>query len=124
MDKRRFTRVPFAVSATVSHGESSFSGEVADLSLNGMFVKTDGDKPAIGEEVEVVISLAEGEPSLNVELAGEVVRADANGVALRFSRIEVDSFIHLRNIVEYNTQEPTRVMDEFADYVEDRIGRK
>ncbi|ANA40700.1 MULTISPECIES: PilZ domain-containing protein [Geobacter] len=123
MDKRRFTRVPFVVSATVTRGEISFTGEVVDLSLNGMFVKTE-EQPAIGEEVEVVISLAEGSPSLNVELAGEVVRADASGVAIRFSRIEVDSFIHLRNIVEYNTPEPTRVMDEFADYVEDRLGRK
>jgi hypothetical protein len=124
MDKRRFTRVPFVISATVSRGGSSFTGEVADLSLNGMFVKTEGENPAIGDEVEVVVSLSDGEPSLNVELAGEVVRADASGVGIRFSRIEVDSFIHLRNIVEYNTPEPTRVMDEFADYMEDRLGKK
>jgi len=120
MEQRRFTRVPYMINATLTRGATTLTGEVSNLSLKGMMVKTT-DRLAVDEPVEVIISMAGDCPDYTIALSGVVVRSDENGTGIRFDRMDVDSFIHLRRIVEYNSEDPQRVMGEFVEFVDEKV---
>ena len=104
--------------AIIRHRHRSFRGEVQDISLKGMFVKT-GEKIAAGEMVEVMVSLTGDSSCLSINLEGVVLRAVEEGIALQYRKVDLDAFIHLRNIVSYNLDNSEKVMEEFYSFIED-----
>jgi hypothetical protein len=71
-----------------------------------------------GSPCRMTIHLHGGSSELSFRLAGEVVRVDGDGAAVRFTGIDIDSFYHLRNIVYYNSGDPDRLADEFISQIE------
>ena len=60
MSTRKFSRVPFHVTATATVGGRSFQGKVSNLSMNGLFLETAERLPE-GEAADLVISLERSE---------------------------------------------------------------
>jgi hypothetical protein len=118
--QRRFTRVDFTVNALVKGEDTAFRGEVTNLSLHGIFIRTDTSMP-VGSPAEVTICLTEIRPEVLIHVNATVVRCEPDGIALKFARIDVDSFTHLRSIIAYQKGDGDAVMDEFIDYVEENI---
>lgn len=117
MEKRRFKRVLFRTEAIVQHGDKTFTGEVADLSLRGMFVKSARVIP-LGETVKARILLSGSTSELSIQVDGTVVRhQQQDGFGIQFHEMDVDSFVHLRNVVIYNSGDPSQVMEEFMDFM-------
>jgi len=85
--------------------------EVDNLSTHGMFVKT-GENIPVSTAVEATIYLEGSSSSLSIELAGTVVRRQEDGIAVNFTSIDLDSFIHLKNIVAINRLDEEKIMDE------------
>ncbi len=117
MEKRRFSRVDFTVKALVAAGDTAFRGEVDNLSLHGIFIKTDQRLP-LGTEVDITIGLAEVEPEIVIHVQATVARHTEEGIGFEFGKIDVDSFTHLRSIISYRKGDADVVMDEFINYVE------
>jgi uncharacterized protein YhfF len=67
--------------------------------------------------VNVEIHLSGTTSMLKVELKGRIVRAETRGMAIRFEEIDLDSFIHLRNIIAFNEGDGDKVMNEFYQYL-------
>lgn len=103
-DKREKPRVEFQGQAELHHGGRQRFCDIADLSTKGVFLKTD-EKLNEGERVELTINLSGSSTRLAIELLGVVERVDSDGVGIRFIEMELDSFIHLRNVVFYADQE-------------------
>jgi ribosomal protein S1 len=112
MEKRKHRRVRFEVTAAVRSGQTRISGMVDNLSMKGMFLNTaetiDGDGP-----LEISITLSGSSSMLSIMLKGRVVRHTEAGIAVEFQEMDLDSFIHLRNIIAQNCDDPDALCDEF-----------
>jgi hypothetical protein len=69
---------------------ASIEGVVENLSLKGLFVKTD-QKIDVGEQVEISLSFFGVDSDLSFSLQATVVRAAENGIGFNFQKIDVDS---------------------------------
>ena len=100
-EARRFSRVAFSVVATVKVGSRQFMGNVENLSLRGIFLVTE-EKLSIGDEAEITISLND-DPENGLEIEGKVARVTDDGIAFIFEKIEFDTYVHLKRLIEFNT---------------------
>lgn len=122
-EKRRFSRVDFCMEAVIMYRHQTIRGEVKNISLDGMFIKT-AEKIPQGEMVEMMVSLSGDTSCLTINLEGVVSRSLEDGIALQYRKVDLDSFIHLRNIVSYNIGDSEKVMEEFHNFIEDSIASK
>jgi len=116
MEKRNFTRVVFQSEATVRARDKTLQGEMENLSLNGMFFKVP-EALSMDEPVEVEILLSGTSSALSLRIEGHVSRISDDGVAIQFKGMSLDSFIHLKSIIAYNTGDEEEVMKEFYTYL-------
>jgi PilZ domain len=92
VDARLFDRVDCKALALVKAGNITIRGEVENLSLKGLFVKTCSTIP-MDESVDVTIYFLGDSARLSFSLEGKVVRVTDDGIGLSFRRIDVDSLI-------------------------------
>jgi len=90
LDNRKFRRMSFNAQVLVSHGDASFVGTVENLSLKGLFVKTDQKIP-LNETVNISLSFKGNKGNLSLGLDGRVVRVTEEGIGLKFGKISIDS---------------------------------
>jgi tRNA 2-thiocytidine biosynthesis protein TtcA len=113
-EQRRRTRVNFQTEADVAAGERRLTGlTTRDLSLKGLFVVSDETFPE-QTPVSVILRLTGSTSDLALNMDGRVVRTTAEGMAIDFVEIDLDSFFHLRNIVQLNTGEPAEIDEELT----------
>jgi hypothetical protein len=118
MEKRNTIRVPFHVRSVVKHGDSVIEGDVIDLSTGGMLFQTGGDIP-VDEVVQVSLFLYGTSSNLSLNISGRVVRRSESGTAIKFTELDLDSFIHLRNIVSRNAFDEQKIIMEFQEFKTD-----
>ncbi len=112
MERRKYRRVPFEVSASVQTDLISINGMVDNLSMKGMFLAT-GETLAGGSLLDISIILPGSSSMLSIRLKGRVVRQTEAGIGVEFLEMDLDSFIHLRNIVAQNSDDPDAVYEEY-----------
>lgn len=64
-----------------------------------------------GELGQVVLTLAS---DVRIETECRVIRSDGRGVAIEFTEMEPESFLHLRNLVRYNAPDADIIDAEIA----------
>ena len=116
MEKRSNTRILFNVSAIIKYKDKEIKGNVVNLSLNGILVKTDEEIP-VGGEIIINIMMEGSTSQLTINLDGIVKRSGKSEIAAEFKSIDLDSFIHLKNIVIYNEGDEEKIMKEFFSTV-------
>ncbi|WP_243370932.1 PilZ domain-containing protein [Geotalea sp. SG265] len=92
MTQRKFDRFQCKADAQITWNDETFTGEVADLSLKGMFVKT-ARAVAVDEPVKVSIIFRGAEEKFSFTIPATVVRSTDTGVGLSFRRIDMDSVL-------------------------------
>ena len=112
MNGRNKSRIVFHVNAAIEYDGHTVNGDVENLSTNGMFMNTT-EKIPVDTPVEVSIYLSGTTSELSLKISGVIVRRDDKGVAVTFKEIEFDSFIHLRNIIEFNAAGDSEIIKEF-----------
>lgn len=90
MDNRQFKRIAFNATVLITYGETSFTGKVENLSLRGLFVKTDQKVP-LHETVNVTLSFSGNRADLSLGMEGKVVRVTDDGLGLNFKKVSIDS---------------------------------
>jgi len=100
-EARRFTRVDFSIAANVKAGAQQFVGSVENLSLKGMFLVTDKTLP-VDEDVEITIAL-NNQLENGLIIDAKVARVANDGIAFVFDKIEFDTYVHLKRLIELNT---------------------
>ena len=115
-EKRKFTRIPFKVSAEITGHDFSYKAEeILNLGIGGCLVPVKADlKP--GTECDFKIIMSGTASKLNIRIKGTIVRCDAVVVAIKFTGIDTDSLFHLRNIIRYNSPDPNAVEQEILDH--------
>ena len=120
MSTRKFSRVRFYVEATIKVGERHFQGGVENLSMTGMFLVTEERLPE-GEAVDITIILTGTEPPISVDFNGRVSRINGNGMGFVFEKIDLDSYVHLKNIVAYNIDDSEKVLEEICHSIDEKL---
>jgi len=108
MNNRHFTRVNYNVGASLSFGNEVLFCNTGNLSLRGLFLKTDHEIP-LNIPVHVTVYKSNQE-SLRVN--AQVIRKDDTGVGLKISYLDVNSFVQLRKIITECTNDPGAVTQE------------
>lgn len=116
MEKRNCTRVIFESEAIIIFQGQKLRGTVENLSLNGVLLKITEPIP-VNETVEVEINLSATTSKLSVNVQGMVIRQDDRGLALQIVGMDLDSFIHYKNIITYISGNEREVMSEFHRFV-------
>ncbi|MDY6851095.1 MAG: PilZ domain-containing protein, partial [Thermodesulfobacteriota bacterium] len=113
-NKRKRTRVDFQTSVKLKAGGKELEGlESRDISLKGLYVDSK-DKFSLDTLVEISLDLSGTTSSLSLSMEGRVARVDDKGMGVDFTRIDMDSFFHLRNLVSYNFGDFAEVDSELA----------
>ena len=114
-EKREFTRVPITFQVQMTVGSASLEGcLIKDLSMKGMLVMTTARFP-LGTPCEAHITLVEGE--VEIHTSGVVAALHPEGFGMEFSTIDgLESYIHLRNLVLFNSRDVEKVEEEFQTH--------
>jgi hypothetical protein len=110
MRYRKFNRIRFESQAMIMTGEQAFEVSTENLSLNGLFVRTD-QKMLKGERAEIRINVPSASRSPFLTVDGEVVRNDNHGLAFQFKSLDHDSFSYLKTVI--NRKSPHRLKTVF-----------
>jgi hypothetical protein len=114
-EKRQFTRIPFRTEAKISTGSRVISSNnLRNISLGGAFVEVNEHLPE-GEFCVLSVDLIGPASLLRIQVDGYVVRVEDDGMALQFTRIDLDSLIHLRHLIKINAMDPEVVDSEFTE---------
>ena len=108
LNKRNFIRVEYSVGASIRYDDNVIFGHVRDLSLCGIFIRTDGEIP-FDKPVQVTVY---HDAVSSFKLYAQAVRRETEGMGLQVSKIDVKSFDSLRNIVEHQCKNQNAIMAE------------
>jgi hypothetical protein len=89
------------------------SHRLRDISLGGAFVSSDESLP-LGTRCSLSIDLVGPASLLRIRMEGEVVRSDRAGIAITFTRMDLDSLVHLRHLIRIQSQRPQDIDEEFV----------
>lgn len=112
-EERKRTRAHFEARVILKAGASEIIADAnsKDISMQGMFINTSKKIP-IGEICHIEVLLSGTSSKLSVNMKGEIIRQDKNGLGIKFQAIDVDSFVHLKNIIMYNASDPDVIEKE------------
>lgn len=99
-NKRENQRVIYEAEARIIANGKSSLGPIKDLSLKGIFIFTNMEVE-IDSDVSIELYLSGSTTNLSFRINGMVERKTHKGVGIKFSEMELDSYIHLKNIVSY-----------------------
>lgn len=114
MEDRIQPRVIFHVSASLEFNGHDVNGNVENLSLSGMLINTTDNVPE-NTEGEVTVYLSGSSSELSLNMSCEVIRKEKHGVAVKFTKMDIDSYIHLRNIIAFNKIDEYKIIKEFEE---------
>lgn len=120
MSTRKFSRVRFNVGATIRIADRQFQGAVENLSMAGMFLVT-GEQLSEGETADVTIVLTGTLPEITVNFTGIVTRITADGAGFTFEKMDLDSYMHLKNIIAYNSDDAEKIMEEIGQSIDEKF---
>lgn len=114
-ERRDFTRISVEIEIkVVNEGTKVTSDRLRDISLGGAFIVSE-DKPPAGSPLDLTLSVVGPSSFLRMEVQAEVIRVEDNGVAIEFTKIDVDSLIHLRHLIKIHSHDPEVVDKEFVN---------
>ncbi len=112
-EKRKFTRVLFSTRVRIVAGSKSIASEqMKDISLGGAYFYVDEILPE-KTSCTVNIELLGPASHLSIEIDADVTRVDAKGMAVEFTRIDLDSLIHLRHLIRVHAMDSEMMDEEF-----------
>ncbi len=115
-EKRAVTRVLFNVKSTVKYRNKTVEGSVINLSMHGMLFQSPEKIPE-NEDIDADIYMEGTTSELKINVQGRILRSDETGTAIAFKSVDIDSFIHLKNIVAYNEGDEEKIMKEFFNSI-------
>jgi hypothetical protein len=110
-NKRLFSRVNFVVQAEVVWNDQVFQGELHNISLKGALLNFPGDCPLkLNEDCLLRFNLADSD--IRLEFKAQLVHAHEGDYGFTFISEDLDTMIHLRNLLELNLGDDVQILNE------------
>lgn len=100
MTKRKHERTECQTEAEIRYRGASIKGKVENLSLKGLFVRTE-QKLDIDEQVEIAVYFHGLKSELSFSLQATVVRVSDMGIGFNFQKIDIESLALMKKEEEY-----------------------
>ena len=107
MSTRRFTRVEISALATIEYDGQSLDGEIMEISLRGLFIRTEAHIP-VGRQVHVKARYLRKE----FQFPATVIYEKGRGLGLKIDEINLPSFFQLRELIASKIDDPDAVIRE------------
>lgn len=117
-NRRRFKRIPFEHEAFIRTDDGRRACELLDISFRGALVDRGEDwRPSKNHTADLVIPL-DTDDTLHITMQGTVVRINDREVALRCDRMDIESMILLRRLVEMNLGDAGMLERELSAFID------
>jgi len=105
-ERRQSPRVEFKTEIVLNTPSQSYrlEGSSGDISRKGIYIYTKEDIP-VETVCEVKVVLSGAQPPVVIDVKGRVARKTDDGIGVEFREMDLDSFSHLKKIIEYNSTE-------------------
>lgn len=106
-ERRRSQRILFTSTAILRYGkELSLEAKVdtRDISLQGVFLKT-GKRLPLTTPCDIEIHLIGATSAMDFHAQGVVQRHDSSGMAIAFTHLAPDSYLHILNLIKLHAVE-------------------
>jgi hypothetical protein len=104
-ERRKHSRVGFTTDILICIEADGRSVELEtsskDLSLKGIFVSSE-EKFSEGTKCDVKVFLSGSIENIELAMKGTVMRISKNGMGIEFDSMGVNTYSHLKKIVQYN----------------------
>lgn len=111
-ERRLFERISFIRKTVLFSGSNAWACQMIDLSLKGVLITKPDDWPGkINEIFRLSISLSS---SPNISMSIEVAHIDVKTIGAKWNKIDMDSFISLKRILELNSTDKHRLTKEMT----------
>jgi len=100
-ERRRFTRIPFEASVTLSNPSGNWTAKLLDVSLNGVLITLPQNWSANDHE-EFLLEVHAADNIFEIKMEATATHIDKEHVGLRCDHIDIDSASHLRRLIELN----------------------
>lgn len=99
-ERRTAQRVQLHAAVTVKFDEQLFAAEtdLRDISLDGINISTSKPLP-INSICDLEIIISGPSSTLQLRARGRILRQDRHSAAVKFTELDIDSYMHLKNIV-------------------------
>jgi hypothetical protein len=111
MEKRRFSRIKVSEKSIITRNNQSVEADLLDISLKGAMIRT--EKPldcGQGNRWSLIHRLSGSD--IVMQFTAEVVHVRGDVVGVKFVETDLDTMIHLRNLLEARTMDPEQVRNE------------
>jgi Tfp pilus assembly protein PilZ len=99
MNQRSFPRLYMSAETTITTSAGAFTGIVENISLGGMFVRTN-QQIVVGDTTDIIISLPSTSITGSIMAKGIAVRSEERGVAFKFYNIDHNTFCDLLSLMD------------------------
>lgn len=100
-ERRHYNRVNFAVDASLAFPDTSYAGELIDISLKGVLFRPERNIVCrIGQPC--VLEFRLGEESRIIRMKSRIAHCDKSKVGIYCQCMDLDSATHLRRLLELN----------------------
>ncbi len=115
---REFTRVPLNLSVELScDGKTIVSKNCQDVSMNGVYVVSE-DKFKENSSCDVKLLVNKDEKTREeIKAQGQIERVTENGMAIKFSGIELESYDKLYELIVFNSSSSEQMEKEFQEHI-------
>jgi hypothetical protein len=111
-NKRRFTRVPFDAEVALRYDGDVWTSDLIDVSLKGLLIMVPaGFSAPVGTSLEADVLLNE---EVSIETICTLMHRTGDRIGLRIDRIDMESIMHLRRLMELNLGDPDLLERELS----------
>lgn len=116
-ESREFTRVATTIEVEFAGDNlDPVTGVLGDVSMKGLFLFC-ALPPPVGTSGTISLYLGQRDTGICISARGRVVRHAPDGVGIEIREIGLDSYGHLRNLVQLNAADTDAVQHEFDSHV-------
>jgi hypothetical protein len=89
---------------------------IENLSLSGMLLRTP-ERLDIGNTVDIRLFVTGPSSELVLTLLGVIVRHAEDGMGIEFTKMDLDSHVHIRHIISHELGDEETVSREFLSHI-------
>lgn len=103
-ERRKFTRIQFNTTATITQNDNIFDAHVIDISLNGLLVETPKRYTLRSDlSADIIVTLSD---DTQITMTAKFIHSSNDTLGFQCESIDLESMGHLRRLLELNMSNP------------------
>ena len=103
-ERRKFTRIQFDTTTTITQNNNIFDAHLIDISLNGLLVETPKQYTLRSDlSADITMTLSN---DTTIAITAKLIHSSDNTLGFQCESIDIESMGHLRRLLELNMSNP------------------